>query len=298
MQLTLMKPLCRLWVAAGVALVLFPAVSQAQFTFTTNNGSLTITGYTGPGGAVTIPDTTNGLPVTSIGDEAFRQLHQLTSVTIGANVTNIGTNAFANCTVLTNVTFGASVASIGDDAFYGCLSLTGVTIPASVTSIGSEVFGDCLDLTAITVATNNPAYSSVAGVLFNQSQTTLVEYPAGLGGSYAISSGVTSIADHAFANCTTLSSVTIPASVTSIGSDAFYGCPSLTAITVDTGNPAYSSRGWGLVRPEPNHAHRMSRRPKRVVLDSGQRYQHCVRCVCFLLPPDRRYHRHQRRQYW
>ena len=38
------------------------------YTYTTNNGTITITGYTGPGGAVTIPGTINGLPVTSIGD--------------------------------------------------------------------------------------------------------------------------------------------------------------------------------------------------------------------------------------
>ena len=39
-----------------------------EFNYTTNNGTITITGYTGPGGAVTIPSTINGLPVTSIGD--------------------------------------------------------------------------------------------------------------------------------------------------------------------------------------------------------------------------------------
>jgi hypothetical protein len=44
-----------------------PAVVQAQFNYTTNNGTITITGYTGPGGDVTIPSATNGLPVTSIG---------------------------------------------------------------------------------------------------------------------------------------------------------------------------------------------------------------------------------------
>ena len=54
---------------SGLALLLLlltlPAVVQAQFTFVTNNGALTITGYTGPGGAVIIPDTTNGLDRTS-----------------------------------------------------------------------------------------------------------------------------------------------------------------------------------------------------------------------------------------
>lgn len=46
-------------------LLTLPAPVQAQFTFTTNNGAITITGYTGPGGAVVIPSSTNGsqLPV-------------------------------------------------------------------------------------------------------------------------------------------------------------------------------------------------------------------------------------------
>jgi Tfp pilus assembly pilus retraction ATPase PilT len=42
-------------------LLMLPGVVQAQFNFTTNNGAITIIGYTGSGGAVTIPDTINGL---------------------------------------------------------------------------------------------------------------------------------------------------------------------------------------------------------------------------------------------
>ena len=56
---------------ALLAVAVLPAVVNAQFTCTTNNGGITITGYTGSGGAVTIPVTTNGLPVTGIGDSAF-----------------------------------------------------------------------------------------------------------------------------------------------------------------------------------------------------------------------------------
>src|SRR6267154_2382750 len=51
---------------AVMLLLAVPAVVQAQYTYTTNNGTITITGYTGPGGAVAIPSTITGLPVTSI----------------------------------------------------------------------------------------------------------------------------------------------------------------------------------------------------------------------------------------
>ena len=47
-----------------------------------------------------------------------------------------------------------------------------------------------------------------------------------------ISDGVTTIGEHAFDDCTGLTSVTIPDSVTSIGNDAFRGCTGLTSITI------------------------------------------------------------------
>ena len=44
--------------------------------------------------------------------------------------------------------------------------------------------------------------------------------------------GVTSIGDHAFWDCSGLTSVTIPDGVTSIGDDAFSGCAALTSVTI------------------------------------------------------------------
>jgi hypothetical protein len=62
-------------------LLLLPAAVQAQFLCTTNDGTITITGYTGPGGAVDIPNSINGLPVISIGNGAFFNRTGLTGIT-------------------------------------------------------------------------------------------------------------------------------------------------------------------------------------------------------------------------
>jgi hypothetical protein len=89
--------------------------------------------------------------VTSIGFQAFSEVGGLTSVTIPDSVTSIGDGAFEFCNGLTSVTIGDSVTSIGRSAFSGCSGLMSVTIPDSVTSIGDWAFSSCSSLTSITV---------------------------------------------------------------------------------------------------------------------------------------------------
>jgi hypothetical protein len=339
-----------------------PTAASVPYTYTTDNGAVSITGYTGLGGAVTLPGTIYGLPVTSIGDQAFVSCTNLTSVIIPDSVIHIGGRAFDNCTGLTSllipdsvtalgggafyncsnladIIIGASVAGIGDYAFYGCSSLTSVCvrgsaptigssvftgddsatvyylpgttgwgptlggvpavlwappvpytyttnnrtiaitgytgsggavtipgainflpvtslgdgafveyrltsvmIPASITSIRVETFRACSNLAAITVDALNPCYCSVGSVLFNKSQTTLIEYPRGKAGSYAIPDSITSIGDWKFAHCAGLTSITMGNSVTNIGNCAFYDCPGLTSVAI--GNSVTSIRIW------------------------------------------------------
>jgi len=80
-------------------LLLTAAAAQAQFDFITNNGAAIITGYEGPGGAVTISNTLGGLPVTEIQGSGFED-KGITSVAIPESVTNIQAQEFAPNTSL------------------------------------------------------------------------------------------------------------------------------------------------------------------------------------------------------
>jgi hypothetical protein len=72
----------------ALGLLALPMLAQAQFTFTTNNGAITITGYNAAAGLnVVIPATTNGYPVTGIKADAFLE-SSITTVTIPNSVTN------------------------------------------------------------------------------------------------------------------------------------------------------------------------------------------------------------------
>ncbi len=197
--------------------------TQAQFTCTTNDGAITITGYAGPGGAVAIPSAINGLPVTDIGPKAFSGCSTLQNITIPGTVTNIGDSAFYQCNNLTSLAIPGSVTAIGARAFGDCFRLKGVTLGPSIVRIGEEPFSFCPQMKAIDVAPGNPAYSSVAGVLFTRDQTTLVEFPAGIAGIYTVPAGVATIGAGASDSCS-LWGVTLPPGLTDIESNAFSGC--------------------------------------------------------------------------
>jgi hypothetical protein len=222
-------------VLLGFLLLAAPGVAQAQFTFTTNGHAITITGYTGPGGAVTIPTNINGLTVTAIGLEAFLGNTNMSSLTIPCTVTSIGESALDLCrlTAITvdpnNTAFSSvdgvlfdkgqttliqypqsspqesyvipeTVATIEEGAFINCTGLTNITLPDSFASIADEVFEGCTGLA-----------------------------------SFDIPSSVTTIGVLAFEGCASLTSITIPSSVTSIGPYAFVGCSSMSIATVCTG---------------------------------------------------------------
>jgi hypothetical protein len=62
------------------------------------------------------------------------------------------------------------------------------------------------------------------GVLFDRSQTTLVECPIRKAGSYMIPPTVTNIGQSAFAGCTGLTNINIPNSVSRLAPGSFADC--------------------------------------------------------------------------
>ena len=221
------RTVCATKLLALLLLLTLPAAVQAQLNYVTNNGTITITGYTGRGGALTLPNMINGLPVTSIGTNAFYNCESVTTVTIGTNVTSIEASAFEMCH-LTNVTIPSSVTGIGDEAFLWS-ALTSVTIPNSVTNIGQAVFGYCPELTRAVIGNG---ITSLGGFAF--------EYCTSLT-SITIGTNVNTVGTNAFDGCTSLTSVTIPTSVTHIEDLAFQGCTSLTAVYFQGNAPSADS---------------------------------------------------------
>ena len=190
------------------------AVQGHTFTYLLNNGTVTITAYAGPAGAVTIPDTIAGLTVSGVADQVFFNLTNLTRITLPSGLTHLGSSCFAYCSSLANVTLPPGLTDLPLGVFGNCTTLASITIPDLVTNIGKGAFAGCGRLT---------------NVIFGNR--------------------VLSLGSQAFLDCTNLTSVWIPASTADIemntlandDNGAFAGCTGLKAINVDPQNSFYSS---------------------------------------------------------
>jgi hypothetical protein len=221
-------------VAVGVitafALLCLPRRAEAQFAFSTNlDGTLTVTGYTGPGDDVIIPSETNGLLVTAINSDNFFGV-TISNLTIPYSITNIVGNSVALiCYGLTNITVdpGNPTYSSSGGIMFDHDRTTLVefpsakgggtyVIPNNVTAIGSGAFGRCT-ITNLTIPNSIVSIGDMAFYGCHLNNLTIPE-------------SVTTIGEDVFEGCGNFTSIIIPNSVTNLGGFAFYNCRGLTNV--------------------------------------------------------------------
>ncbi len=125
-------------VGFGPQITSYETTDSTNFTYITNNGTISITGYTGSSSVVVIPSSINGLPVTGLAVAVFFSYSSLTYVSIPNGITSVPPFAFYNCGNLTGVQLPNDVSSIGNDAFAYCGKLVSLTFPNTLTSIGDR----------------------------------------------------------------------------------------------------------------------------------------------------------------
>ena len=180
---------------------------SAALSFTVENKQVCITGCKSSIKELVIPEKLNDMPVTSIGENAFK-----------------GNKDISSCFI------PDSVKSIDEWAFAACPELANVTIGSGVSSIGAYSFSACSKLSSINVSKDNPNYSAVGSCLYNKSGDTLLAYAGG--SNAAIPDKTKTIGKGAFFGRENISSVSIPKTVTAIESNAFSGCLSLRSVDI------------------------------------------------------------------
>lgn len=207
--------------------IIAPVLDENEFEI---DSSGVITAYYGSNASFTIPDSINGITVTSIGSNVFSGMN-VVEVIMPETVTAINSSAFEGCPVLKTV-YGKGIVTIGDRAFYNCTWLKNIFI-GQITSIGKEAFYNVcsghFELTGTTVSLDLSKVSVISESAFRYAAISSLDLGT-----------VSSIANNAFLGCKSLVSVHIDR-LTNIANEAFMNCTALN--TVEISGLSYISAG-------------------------------------------------------
>ncbi len=164
-----------------------------------------------------IPAKYNGLPVTEIAANAFKNKRTMYEVYVPNSVTTIGESAFEWCYDLKKVIFYGDV-ELGNRAFACCEKLQ------TVNTVKATKMGDyCFLMTGLSVVETSPNLKVIPKGAFDECINLTSVY---------INEGTTKILDHAFIRCSALVNVYLPDGLEHISYGAFTHCNSLTSIYI------------------------------------------------------------------
>ena len=181
------------------------------------NGVLTgVSGLSGSDITVEIPSDVNGITVTEIGKDVFKDNKNVGRLIIPDSVTKLGYRMCSGCTALSEVSLPSGLAVIPDEAFDGCSSLRTVNFPDTLKEIRSDAFcgTDLTEFIAPDSLTDVWAYA-----FKDCAALSAVELK-----------NVRSVGDGAFGNCTALRSIRLSDKMTELPDHIFDGCSSLADI--------------------------------------------------------------------
>ena len=185
---------------------------------------------------INLPDT-----LKTIGYRAFDRCN-VTEIDLPEGLETIGEEAF-ECSKLESVTIPASVTKIGDRAFYLSGNLTELNIENGKTALdlGKYTFNSCGDLNNVVIPERvtklDDGIFSCCGSLTDIEMKAVTE----LGNCVFAYSGlkemdlpdtITKIGNATFFTCTALEKVTLPASLEELGTCTFELCTGLTEVTI------------------------------------------------------------------
>ncbi len=183
---------------------------------------------------IVIPEIYEDVPVTSIGESAFEECTEITSIELPPSVTDIGMFAFYSCNKIQKVYISDTAAwfNISFEDCYanplcykGNLYLNGelvkaLTIPNTVEAVKPYTLYGCAGLRSITV----PSSVKVIGEYAFFGCPNLAEI------KLEASSLLERIERYAFHDCKALTAIELPSGVTEIGTYAFEHCDKLTEV--------------------------------------------------------------------
>ncbi len=179
-----------------------------------------ITGYTGDGGDVSIPNMIDDLSVLAIETEAFWYEDKITAVDLPDYLEFIGDRAFQNCSMLNSVTIPDSVKEIGTAAFAECYALESVNIPKDILYVGGGAFDNTLWIKRFEDNTSIIFGGKVFYRYMGDASVVNIPY------------GVVGISGNAFTDNQKVTYVNIPETVLFVGDYSFFNCPNLESVSL------------------------------------------------------------------
>lgn len=115
--------------------------------------------------------------VTEIQEGAFERCISITYLTLPQKLKKLGERAFCRCYNLAFIAINESLEEIGDNCFGFCTKLKTIVLNKALQKISSTAFNNCSQMMEIHIDEDNKSFSSIAGILYDKSRSTLIRCP-------------------------------------------------------------------------------------------------------------------------